>query len=753
MDKITHQQQEVMQLRSTLAELRVEMDALQQDRTALIELSEDHANTLKAMKQAREELDAHNEELMESRDSFRDLQQRFERIFRSAPFAYLMLDERGNITECNQLAANFFKHAPDYLLNKPLTRFVAKSHHAALLGFLRKMEEYISDAEPYSIELALFQSKDLTERRVMLQGTAEASLGKTLYRVALIDLAQIDTIRADLLRSHRVLDQMREGVIITNPLGVIDRVNQAFCEISGYLAEEALGKTPHLLSSGKHDQKFYEKMWKSIIEKGWWHGEIWNRRKNGELYLEWLLISTIYDEAGQVENFVAVFSDVTSRKATQVELARLAHYDELTGLPNRTLGFDRLNLMVQIAQRERHKIAVLFMDLDRFKAVNDNHGHQAGDKVLKEAAQRFTRCLRASDSVIRLGGDEFLVLLNQVQTEQDLIQVAENIISAISEPFRLNEEVSYQIGASIGGAIFPNDALDAETLMRHADIAMYRAKRAGKNQLMLFNKPLQTEIRHKNTLEQALRRALDRRDFFMVYQPKLALVDQRLVGLEALLRWRTEDGSMMPPDQFIPVAEECGLIGKLGKLILEMVCRDYQTLSMQGLIIPRLAFNLSLQEFQANNLVDHIVAVMHQFDCDPKNFAVEITESVAILKLETVVEKLNHLKQIGLQVHIDDFGTGYSSLSYLKHLPADLVKIDQSFVRELTTDPRNRVLIDAALVIAHSLGLVVVAEGIETKEELDMLTAMGCDQGQGYLFAEPMPMQKLFDYLQANPHD
>ncbi|PIQ51978.1 MAG: hypothetical protein COW02_11960 [Comamonadaceae bacterium CG12_big_fil_rev_8_21_14_0_65_59_15] len=749
MNKLSDPQRVIALLQSQLAELRIEIQALQQDRGALIDLSEDYSNALKRTKQAQEELDAHNEELIESRDSFRELQKSFEKIFRAAPFAYLMLDESGKITECNHLAANFFKHDLNYLLHKPLSRFVAKADHATLLSFLREMEESMLDDLPCSIELTLFQANVLPERRVMLQGGAEQSQGKMIYRIALIDLTHIDVIRADLLRSHRVLDQMREGVIITDPSGKIERVNQAFCEISGYIAEEAIGKTPHLLSSGKHDQKFYAAMWKSIIEKGWWHGEIWNRRKNGELYLEWLLISTIYDEAGQVENFVAVFSDVTARQNAQLELARLAHYDELTGLPNRTLGFDRLNQMVQIARRENKNIAVLFMDLDRFKAVNDNHGHKAGDQVLKEAAQRFTRCLRTSDSVVRVGGDEFLVLLNQVASEQDILSVAEKIITAVSEPFHLNAEVSYQIGTSIGAAIYPNDGADAETLVRHSDIAMYRAKKAGKNQLVLFNEPLQVEIKRKNTLEQSLRRAIEQREFFMAYQPKVSLADQSVVGLEALVRWRIADGSMIPPDQFIPVAEECGLIGKLSKLILEMVCRDRQSFIQQGLKLPKLAFNLSVHDFQAPHLADNILAVMRQFDCDPHHFAVEITESVAILKLADVAAQLQTLKQIGLQVHIDDFGTGYSSLSYLKHLPADLVKIDQSFVRELATDPRNRVLVEATLLLAHSLNLTVVAEGVETEEELAMLKEMGCEQGQGYLFAKPLPMAQLIEYLKG----
>jgi len=524
-------------------------------------------------------------------------------------------------------------------------------------------------------------------------------------------------------------------------------VNQAFCEISGYIPEDVLGKRPSLFASGKHDKKFYGEMWRSIIEKGWWQGEVWNRRKNGELYLEMLLISTIYNEIGQVENFVAVFSDVTTKKRTEVELSRLAHYDELTGLPNRVLGFDRLNQMVQMARRDNQRVAVMFLDLDRFKAVNDIYGHRAGDKVLKEASQRFIRCLRGSDSVVRIGGDEFLVLLGHVDSVQDILQVGEKIIAAIAEPFNLKKDVTYQIGTSIGAAIYPTDAHDSETLVRHADIAMYRAKKAGKNQIILFDAPLQYEASRKNTMEQSLRRALEKRQFFMMYQPKVSLADKSLVGLEALVRWRTAEGEMVPPDQFIPVAEELGLMNKLGKMIMEMVCRDYRQMRQDGVKVPRLAFNLSVQQFQSPTLDEEILTTMRHFDCDPANFAVEITESVAMLELKQVVEQLQRLKNIGLHVHIDDFGTGYSSLAYLKHLPADLIKIDQSFVRELISDQRNRVLIDATLVVAHSLKLEVVAEGVETEEEYKMLMTMGCDHGQGYLFSRPLPLDALTDYL------
>lgn len=740
--------------RKLIAELRVEMAALHQDRSALIELSEDHARTLQAMRIAQEELDAHNDELISSRDSLRELQSRYQKLFKLAPFAYLIVDAQGNITECNQLAAQFFKHDPIYLLNKPLSRFIIKAQHEKLRDFFRATEELLLDGEPYTLEVTLRNDNDAPYKHVLLQSLADhQARNKLIYRVALIDMSSLDAVRADLLRSHRVLDQMREGVIITDPDGVIQRVNQSFCEISGYIQEEVLGKRPNLLSSGRHDKKFYEVMWKSITEKGWWHGEIWNRRKNSELYLEWLLISTIYDEQGHVDNFVAVFSDVTAKKRTESELARLAHYDELTGLPNRVLGFDRLGQMVQLAQREKEQLAVLFMDLDRFKAVNDNYGHRVGDQVLKEAAQRFVGCLRSSDSVVRLGGDEFLVLLGHIEHANDVLQVAEKIIAAISEPFVVGDGILHQIGTSIGAAIYPNDAIDAETLVRHADIAMYRAKNAGKNQLIFFDTPLQNESARKSSLEQALRRAIEKRQLFMVYQPKLELQEKQLVGLEALVRWRSDEGELISPAYFIPVAEEAGLMHKLGKLILEMVCRDHMMLRKQGLKLPRLAFNLSVRQFQSPQLEDEILSTMRQFDCDPSDFAVEITESVAMLDLQHVVVKLERLQSIGLHIHIDDFGTGYSSLAYLKHLPADLVKIDQAFVRELISDPRNRVLVDAAIVIGHSLKMDVIAEGVETEEEYRMLTEMGCDQGQGYWFAKPLSIVDLSDYLQAQqPH-
>lgn len=556
--------------RILIAELRIEIAALHQDRSALIELSEDHARTMQAMRIAQEELDAHNDDLLSSQDSLRELQSRYQQLFKLAPFAYLIVDSQGNIAECNKLASQFFKHDLSYLLHKPLSRFVVKTQHEALRNFFRATEELLPDGDPYTLDVMLRDGSDAPYKHVLLQGVADhQARNQVLYRVALIDMTSLDSVRADLLRSHRVIEQMREGVIITDPEGVIQRVNQSFCEISGYTQEEVLGMRPNLLSSGRHDKNFYQGMWKSITEKGWWHGEIWNRRKNGELYLEWLLISTIYDERGNVDNFVAVFSDVTAKKRTETELARLAHYDELTGLPNRVLGFDRLGQMVQLARRDKEQVAVLFIDLDQFKAVNDVYGHRAGDLVLKEAAQRFVGCLRNSDSVVRLGGDEFLVLLGHVISAQDVIQVAEKIIAAISEPFVVGNGILHQIGTSIGAAIYPNDAVDSETLVRHADIAMYRAKNAGKNQLIFFDTPLQNEQARKSSLEQSLRRAIEKRQFFMVYQPKLELQEKCLVGLEALVRWRTDEGELVSPAHFIPAAEESGLMLRLGMLILE----------------------------------------------------------------------------------------------------------------------------------------------------------------------------------------
>ncbi|KAA0874131.1 sensor domain-containing protein [Nitrincola tapanii] len=542
-----------------------------------------------------------------------------------------------------------------------------------------------------------------------------------------------------------VFDTSNEAIMIAGRDGTIKAVNPAFTRITGYTQEEALGRNPNMLSSGRHDHLFYEQMWHSLTEKGEWSGEIWNRRKNGNVYPEWLSISTLRDEEGQICDFVSVFSDITQRKKDEAHIRHQAYYDALTQLPNRNLLLDRLEVALVTADRDQHVIALLFVDLDRFKNVNDTLGHEQGDELLQQVATRLSQSVRESDTVARFGGDEFVVLLHNIHSDRDAALIAEKIIRQLSSPFNLAGREIF-IGASIGITLYPGDAETPEALVRNADLAMYQAKQTGRNCFRFFTSSLQE---HANTLmemEQDLRLALDQNQLEVFYQPLVRTLSGKITGVEALLRWRHPTRGMIPPDQFIPLAEDTGLIGPIGLWILETTCRQVKAWRDQGHQLY-LSVNISGRQRDLGLDAESLQQILHNTELPADQLVLEITEGMLLDDSDETIVWLRAFKDLGVHLAIDDFGTGYSSLSYLKRFPIDTLKIDREFIRDLTLDNEDALLVEAIISMAHSLKLRLIAEGVETAEQRCILYQLGCGYLQGFHFARPMPAIELQDWL------
>ncbi len=546
--------------------------------------------------------------------------------------------------------------------------------------------------------------------------------------------------------SKQVIDATLDGVVITNAEGVIESVNPAFTKLTGYSAEEAVGKTPALLKSGRHDKTFYEALWTSLRETGHWQGEIWNRRKTGEIYPEWLTITEIRDDIGGEHKYAGVFSDISERKESEQQIRALAYYDALTGLPNRRLFHDRLGLALSQMRRHEQKLAVMFIDLDLFKRINDTLGHDAGDAVLVEMAARLKTCVRESDTVSRMGGDEFTILMPEIRGPDDAAHLARRVVASLREPLTFDGRELY-VTSSVGIAIFPDDGETADELTRSADTAMYRAKELGRNNYQLYTESMHTESLERMAIESHLRQAIERGEFDLNYQVKVDLVSHRTTGVEALLRWNNPELGLVPPAQFIPIAESTGLILPIGGWVLEHACR--QACAWRDLGLPEIsvAVNISSRQLHQSNLVETVTAALEATGFEASRLELELTESMLMENLDEVAPQLVRLRELGVRIGIDDFGTGYSSLAYLKRLPIDTLKIDVSFIRNIPDDADDAEIVAAVVAMAHRLDLKVVAEGVENEAQVRFLRTLGCDQIQGYLVGRPLSADNLASLL------
>jgi diguanylate cyclase (GGDEF)-like protein/PAS domain S-box-containing protein len=596
---------------------------------------------------------------------------------------------------------------------------------AALAASLRKLVTTLEN-----------QKAELRELNAMLQEDVE------------IQRRTADELK---LAGH-VFDSSAEGIIITDSEQHILKVNRAFSEISGYSPEEIIGQTPRLLSSGRHDRYFYRSMWHELSVHGRWQGEIWNRRKSGDVFPEWLAISCVHNESGDITHYVGMLIDISERKLAEDYILHLAQHDALTELPNRLLFIDRLRQSFSRAKMERTKVALLFMDIDRFKTINDSLGHHVGDQLLQEVARRLKRCIEGVNTIARLGGDEFVIVLEHVTLIQEVGHVASRIINAMKEPVIVGEH-TLGITVSIGIGIYPEDGSDVIGLMKSADAAMYHAKEMGRNNYQFFTSEMNARIGEQVLLETHLRRALENGELSLHYQPQVHLESGRINGVEALLRWTNTELGTVSPSQFIPVAEESGMIIPIGNWMLRSVCEQMRRWEDEGIRGVRVAVNLSALQFRQADFVRSLETLVAEMGIWPEKLELEITESTLMESAENTIDNLNRLRQHGFKIAIDDFGTGYSSLSYLKRFPIDRLKIDQSFVRDLDSDPDDAAIVSAIIAMAHSLDLDIVAEGVEKEAHRDFLLGLNCYEAQGFLYSRPLPPDEVVALLRAGAID
>ncbi|RFC41075.1 MAG: PAS domain S-box-containing protein/diguanylate cyclase (GGDEF) domain-containing protein [Candidatus Nitrotoga sp. CP45] len=544
-----------------------------------------------------------------------------------------------------------------------------------------------------------------------------------------------------------IFNSVHEGIIVTDADKNMLFINPAFSTITGYSANDLIGKNLNLLHLGLMNDAFnHDDTWCSINETGCWQGEMVGRRKNDESYAECLSISTMKNDRGEINYYVGVFSDISERKAAEERMAYVVLHDFLTNLPNGLLLQDRLAQAISHAGREKHKVAVMCLDLDHFKAINDMLGHLVGDKLLQEVAKRISSVSRASDTVSRRGGDEFVIILPDLETVDDATDIAVKLIDAISGLCMIDGN-EIKITTSIGISIFPEDGCDGDSLIKYADAAMYHAKKNGRNNYQFFTNEMNQLALERMSIERKLCHAIEQQGFCLHYQPQVNLRSGRIIGVEALLRWNNPEIGMVPPEYFIPIAEETGLIIPIGEWVLREACRQNSEWRMLGLPKISVAVNLSAVQFRQNNFGEMIKEILCEYGLDPSGLELEITESAVMHNAEASIALLLELKAMGLKLAVDDFGTGYSSLSYLKRFPIDKLKIDQSFVRDITVDSDDAVIVSTIINMARTLKLKVIAEGVETAEQLSFLKHQECDEIQGYYFSKPMPPEKINSLL------
>ena len=563
-----------------------------------------------------------------------------------------------------------------------------------------------------------------------------------------VDLSELKRAQERLRLAASVFEHAHEGIIITDATGTIIEVNAAFVKITGYSREEAVGRNPSLLKSGRHDAAFYAEMWQKITERGYWHGEIWNRRKSGDIYPESVSISAVHDADGVTTCYVGLFADISMLKESQRRLEQMAYHDPLTRLPNRALLADRLQLALAKAQRERRVLAVCYLDLDGFKPINDTWGHAAGDELLIQVARRLQNQVRGNDTVARLGGDEFVVLLVDLPTIDEGERALQRILEALAAPFVVGATTA-MISASAGATFFPNDGADPDTLIRHADQAMYLAKQAGRNRYHLFDPEYVRRAQTHRELLERIRHGLTAGEFLLYYQPKVDMRRGTVIGVEALIRWRHPDQGLLTPGAFMAAVETSDFAQTLGYWVLESVLQQMTTWGTQGLALP-VSVNLSTRHLQQPDFATQLQTLLARYPAiQPEWLELEILETAALDGIRQISHIIAACRQLGVRFAIDDFGTGYSSLMYLKHLPAQTLKIDRSFIGDLLLDPDDLAIVRGVIGLAAAFRLGVIAEGVSSVEQGVRLLELGCHQAQGYAIAWPMAAEKVPDWVRA----
>jgi diguanylate cyclase (GGDEF)-like protein/PAS domain S-box-containing protein len=667
-------------------------------------------------------------------------------IIESTPQGIIVVDADGLMVRVNHVTMSMFGYTQAEMLGEPVEILIADS---SIIGHAAKRQDYQSNkaAEPKVMGFG----QDLTAKRKdgstysVEIGLSPMQLEDKSYVVATItDISEHQTFERELRIAATVFDS-NEAMFVTDAKANILRVNDAFLQTTGYSREEVIGKNPRILQSGRHTQEFYKNMWKCITQDGGWQGEIWDRRKNGEIYPKWATISSVTDKTGQVINYVSIFSDITAIKEAQDKVLQLAYFDSLTGLPNRRRLIEQLEKTLADSARNQSFGGLLFIDLDNFKVINDTLGHDQGDLLLKEVAKRLATILREVDTVARLGGDEFVIVLHELGDSREEAmsgarQVGEKLVAILRDPYSLKGS-PYNCTGSVGISLFHGHEMGVDEILSSADVAMYEAKRLGRNGLRFFDPAMQASLEQRSQLESDLRVALKENQFVLFFQ-KLVDFEGKTIGAEALIRWNHPKRGMVSPFEFIPVCEESGLMVPVGQWILREACKTLsQWQQHDQLSALKLSVNISMKEFMQEEFVDQTRQIIEESGVKSAHLELEITESMAHLKIEDLVAKLHLLRAMGMTIAMDDFGTGYSSLSYLKKLPLDVLKIDQSFVKDLGVTTSDETIVQTIIKVGETFGLNVIAEGVETKEQFTLLKKYGCRRFQGYYFSPPKPIE------------
>ncbi len=561
------------------------------------------------------------------------------------------------------------------------------------------------------------------------------------------DITQRKRVEEELRLTAKIFESSHDSIVITDAEGNIISVNPAFSAISGYSADEVVGKNMRILKSGKHGKEFYAEMWDSLLKAGYWNGEVWNRRKDGVSYAGRLSITALRDESGKPTHYVGAASDITEYKMAQERVRHLAFYDQLTGLPNGQLMRDRAIQLISSSEKESREFSLLFMDLDNFKNVNDSLGHHVGDLLLQTVAGRLRTAVRDIDTVARLGGDEFVVLLPDLGAEEAQ-RVARKIIGQVTASFGV-ELHKITMTTSMGISVFPRDGATIDALLKNAELALYQAKATGRNSFAFFAERMNVLAVERMQMERDLRHALLNEELILYFQPQISLTTGKMVAAEALVRWPHPTLDMVPPEQFIPISEESDIIIELGQWAMHEACRQVREWQRHGLQTVPVSVNVSARQMKDGDFPDLVSSVLRKTGLDPHYLELELTERAVMADMEQTVEMMNRIGGLGIKFAVDDFGIGYSSLSYLRHLPLDKLKIDKSFVQDLAVDESDREISNTVIQLAHGLQMSVVAEGVETPQQRDILLGQGCDCGQGYLFGAPMPPHEFASHLQA----
>lgn len=546
---------------------------------------------------------------------------------------------------------------------------------------------------------------------------------------------------------HKVFSNLNEGIMITNLDKEILSVNSAFEFVTGYTAEEAIGSKPHLLQSGMHGKQFYTDMWKQIDASGSWSGEIWNRRKTGDIYPEWLTIVSVANDDGETTNYFGIFEDISEKKSAEYEIKKRTNTDMLTGTVNSFAFGNRMETLLATSKNNNFQHALLFLDLDRFSQINESLGHAIGDQLLVQVVNRLMPTIRNRDILSRYGGDEFVITMAHIHQPKDAMNLAKRMIELFEEPFNVNEHTLY-ITASIGISLYPNDGEHTEILINKAEKAMEYSKGNGRNQFAFYFEDLKLETHRSILLDHELRKAIKNDEFQLHYQPKIHVDSKKIIGFEALVRWQNDKLGFVSPGDFIPYAEETGLIMPLSELIINQACKDWLALEAAGYGNLSIAINISSLHFHQDNFVESILKIMEDNNCSPRNFELELTERTIMNDEIATTRKLVFLKQLGFKLSIDDFGTGYSSLSYLVQFPLNYLKIDQSFIQQVSSLAEKQAVVDAIIQMAHRLHMEVIAEGVEQLEQVELLQGMGCDMIQGYYYSKPLPLVDALELLE-----